>query len=135
MLYRCTFPTSFLVSAALAWVSLNCVSGRHTAHLDEQTTAQSRHQTETTPAGSVPETVKGFMQTRPGGPMEEVEVRVHEVPVDLPLIDADKAPLHDDDLVLGVADNEHQVAYPIRYLAMSEVVDGYVGETPVAATW
>jgi hypothetical protein len=91
-LYRSTVRTSFLVSVAIASLNLNCASGKHAGQLDDKATEDHWQQTETTPAGSVPETVKGFMQAKPGGPMEEVEVRVHEVPVDLPLVDAEKAP-------------------------------------------
>ncbi len=80
-------------------------------------------------------TVRGRMQARPGGPMEDVEVAVHEVPTDLPTVPAEEAPLEDDDLVLGVVVDAQAVAFPIRYLAMFEVVDSRVGETPVAPTW
>ncbi|RMF59614.1 MAG: DUF3179 domain-containing protein [Calditrichaeota bacterium] len=82
-----------------------------------------------------PKKVKGYMQARPGGPMEEVEVGVHEVPVDLPMVSADQAPLQEDDLVLGVVRDGQAVAFPIRFLAMFEVVDSRVGKTPVAPTW
>lgn len=86
-------------------------------------------------APAPPKTVKGLMQARPGGPLEEVEVAVHEVPVDLPSVPADKAQLDDDELVLGVVVDTQAIAYPIRYLAMFEVVDHRVGDTPLAPTW
>ncbi len=89
---------------------------------------------------SVPEkeplkTVKGMMQARPGGPLEEVEVTVHEVPVDPPAVPAAEAKLPDSDLVLGVFMEGEAMAYPVRYLANYEVLDGRVGKTPVAPTW
>lgn len=86
-------------------------------------------------APAVPKTVKGKMQVRPGGPMEEVEVPVHPVPVDPPSVLASEAALGDDELVLGVALGSQAVAYPIRYLALYEVLDDRVGETPIAPTW
>jgi hypothetical protein len=79
--------------------------------------------------------VSGVMQARPGGPMEQVEVGVWEVPTDLPSVAASEAPLKDDDLVLGVVVEGQAMAYPIRYLALYEVVDHRVGETPLAPTW
>lgn len=82
-----------------------------------------------------PKTVTGQMQAHPGGLVEEVEVKVHAVPVDLPLLAADLAPIRDDDLVLGIVADGEAVAYPIRYLAMYEVVDSKVGKTPLAPTW
>lgn len=82
-----------------------------------------------------PKTVHGMMQAHPGGPLEEVEVAVHEVPVDLPSVAAKDAPLQDDDLVLGVVVSGVPMAYPIRYLSLYEVIDDRVGETPVAPTW
>jgi hypothetical protein len=75
------------------------------------------------------------MQARPGGPVERVEVGVWEVPTDLPSVPAREARLKDDDLVLGVVVDGQAMAYPIRYLALFEVVDDRVGETPLAPTW
>lgn len=87
------------------------------------------------PAPRPARTVKGLMQVRPGGPLEEAEVGVHEVPVDLPTVSAAQAPLQDDELVLGVVVGDRAVAYPIRYLALFEVVDHRLGDTPLAPTW
>lgn len=75
------------------------------------------------------------MQAHPGGPLEEVEVAVHQVPVDIPSVEANQASLSADDLILGVEINGQAMAYPIRYLAMYEIVDDRVGETPLAPTW
>lgn len=79
--------------------------------------------------------VRGKMQERPGGPEKDVEVAVHRVPVDLPTVSAAQANLKDDDLVLGVEIDGKPVAYPVRYIAMYEVLDDHVGSTPIAATW
>jgi len=80
-------------------------------------------------------TVRGVMQSRPGAPAEDVEVKVHSVPVDPPSVPASEAELPDDDLVLGVVVEGKAMAYPVRYLAASEVVDDRVGTTPLAPTW
>lgn len=82
-----------------------------------------------------PKTVRGMMQAHPGGPLEEVEVAVHEVPVNLPSVPAKDVSLQDDDLVLGIVVSGMPMAYPIRYIALYEVIDDRVGETPVAPTW
>lgn len=82
-----------------------------------------------------PISVKGIMQKYPGGPLEEVEVTVHEVPVDPLSVAASEISLNDDDLVLGVEINGQAMAYPIRYLALFEIVDDRVGDTPLAPTW
>jgi len=79
--------------------------------------------------------VTGTMQTRPGGALEEAEVKVHEVPVDLPMVAAAAAPLEDSDLVLGVVVEGEPVAFPIRFLAMYEIVNQRIGETPLAPSW
>ncbi len=80
-------------------------------------------------------TVRATVQTQPGGPVEEVEMGVHEAPLDLPLVSVAEAGLEDDDLVLGVVLDGQATAYPIRYLALSEVINGTAGKTAVAPTW
>lgn len=80
-------------------------------------------------------TVRGVMQPRPGAPEEDVEVEVHPVPVDPPSVAAAEATLPDDDLVLGVVIDGQPMAYPIRYLALSEIVDDRVADTPLAPSW
>lgn len=82
-----------------------------------------------------PKSVKGLMQAHPGGPLEEVEVAVHQVPMDILSAEVNQATLNDDDLVLGVEMNGQAMAYPIRYLAMYEIVDDRVADTPLAPTW
>lgn len=79
--------------------------------------------------------VKAFVQPRPGAPMQETQMRVHRAPDNLPIVDASEVKLDDDDLVLGVVLDGKAVAYPIRYLAMFEVTNSQVGNTPVAPTW
>ena len=71
----------------------------------------------------------------PGNSTEEVSMRVHEVPVDPPSLEADQARMKGKDLVLGVVVDGKAMAYPIRYLAMHEVVDSQVGGSPLALTW
>lgn len=80
-------------------------------------------------------TVHANVQTRPGGPRVETDMAVHEVPVDLPVLPADRAPLEDEDLVLGVVRDGQPKAFPVRFLSMFEVIDDAVGKTPVAPTW
>lgn len=80
-------------------------------------------------------TVVGLMQARPGGPLAEVEVEVHAAPTNLPSVDAKDAGLTDDDLVIGIVVDGQPMAYPIRFIAMYEVIDDRVGGTPVAPTW
>lgn len=80
-------------------------------------------------------TVHAVVQARPGGPVEEIEMGVHEVPVDPPSVSADEAPLGDSDLVLGLVIEGQPIAYPIRYLSAVEVLNDRVGETSLAPTW
>lgn len=79
--------------------------------------------------------VRGVMQPRPGAPAEDVEVKVHPVPVDPPSVPASEAKLPDGDLVIGVVVDGKAMAYPVRYLALHEVVDDRVESTPLAPTW
>jgi len=94
------------------------------------------------PAGAVPlsaqeqeRTVRARVQAHPGGPIEDVEMRVHEVPVDPETVSADEVDLEDNELVLGLVIEGQPIAYPIRYLAMFEVINDRVGDTPLAPTW
>ena len=80
-------------------------------------------------------TVRARVQAHPGGPIEDVEMSVHEVPVDPKSVSAQEARLEDDELVLGLVVEGQPIAYPIRYLSMFEVVNDRVGDTPVAPTW
>jgi hypothetical protein len=80
-------------------------------------------------------TIHGTLQARPGGPVEEVEVKIHNVPVDLPSVTPAQSNLSDDDLVVGIVVEGQPMAYPVRYLAQHEVVDHRVGSLPVAPTW
>jgi len=80
-------------------------------------------------------TVKAYVQMRPGGERQEAEMPVFESPVDLPIVAATEAELEDDDLVLGVVSDGKAMAWPIRYLAIYEVVNSKAGKKPVAPTW
>jgi hypothetical protein len=79
--------------------------------------------------------VRARVQAHPGGPIEDVEMSVHEVPVDPKTVSTDEANLEDDELVLGLVIEGQPIAYPIRYLAMFEVINDRVGDTPLAPTW
>jgi hypothetical protein len=80
-------------------------------------------------------TVRARVQAHPGGPIEDVEMRVRDVPVDPESVLAEEADLEDGELVLGLVIEGRPMAYPIRYLAMFEVVNDRVGDTPLAPTW
>jgi len=82
-----------------------------------------------------PHTVRALVQPRPGSAPKLVDMRVQPVPVDPPLVSADKAQLADDELVLGMADKGQAVAWPIRYLSLFEVLNSRAGKIPVAPTW
>ena len=79
--------------------------------------------------------VRARVQAHPGGPVEDIEMSVHEVPVDPKTVSADEAQLEDGELVLGLVIEGQPIAYPIRYLAMFEVINDRVGDTPLAPTW
>ncbi len=79
--------------------------------------------------------VKAYVQMHPGGEREEAEMPVFESPVDLPIVAASEADLADDDLVMGMVRDGEAMAWPIRYLAMYEVVNSSAGDLPVAPTW
>ncbi len=80
-------------------------------------------------------TVKAYVQMHPGGEREEAEMPVFESPVDPPIVAAAEADLDDSDLVMGMVKDGKAMAWPIRYLAMNEVVNSNIGDTPVAPTW
>ena len=81
-------------------------------------------------------TVRARVQAHPGGPVvEDIEMGVHEVPVDPKTVAAGEAQLEDGELVLGLVIEDQPIAYPIRYLSMFEVINDRVGDTPLAPTW
>jgi len=75
------------------------------------------------------------VQPRPGAPVEDVDMKVHPSPVDLRSVSADEATLDEDELVLGIVADGQAMAYPIRYLAMYEIVNDLVGDAAVAPSW
>ncbi len=79
--------------------------------------------------------VRATVQRSPGAAHEEMDMKVFPAPVDLPTRAADEVDLDDDELVLGVVIEGQAVAYPVRYLALSEVVNDWVGDTPIAPSW
>ena len=79
--------------------------------------------------------VKAYVQMRPGGERQEAEMPVYESPVDLPIVEAADSGLADDELVMGMVKDGKAMAWPIRYLAMYEVVNSSIGDLPVAPTW
>lgn len=79
--------------------------------------------------------IRALVQPRPGAEVEEVDMKVHPSPTELTSVGAADAPLTDEDLVLGVIVDGRAMAYPVRYLAMYEIVDDRVGETPIAPSW
>lgn len=94
-----------------------------------------KRQDATTKPEPKPRKVKAFVQPKPGAPREEIEMTVHPVPVDPPLVSAEDAEMDEEEIVLGVTLGIYDVAFPIRYLSMFEVVNSHVGKTPVAASW
>ncbi len=88
-----------------------------------------------TAAAGQQRTVRARVQPRPGAPAEEIEMGVHEVPVNPPSVPAAEAELADEELVLGVVVDGQAMAYPIRYLATVEVLNDKVGDASLAPTW
>lgn len=80
-------------------------------------------------------TVRAVVQPRPGAEPEEIDMRVHEAPVEPPSVEASEVELADDELVLGLVLDGQPIAYPVRYLATVEVLNDTVGETSIAPTW
>ncbi len=80
-------------------------------------------------------TISTRVQMTLGGPREEVEMPVFTVPVNPLRLPASEVDLPDNDLVLGIVAGGKAVAYPVRYLALSEVVDDQIGDLPIAPTW
>jgi len=79
--------------------------------------------------------VRATVQSRPGAEHEEMDMKVFPAPVDLPTRAAEEVDMDDDELVLGVVIDGEAVAYPVRYLALSEVANDWVGETAIAPSW
>ncbi len=82
-----------------------------------------------------PNTVRAVVQMEIGGQAREVDMEVHPVPVDPVSIPARNADLEEGEIVLGVVQDGVPMAYPIRFLALSEVLNDRVGEVSLAPTW
>ena len=80
-------------------------------------------------------TVTAVVQMEIGGQAREVEMGVHSVPVNPDSLSARDADLEDGEIVLGVVQDGKPMAYPIRYLALSEVLNDRVGQVSLAPTW
>ena len=50
-------------------------------------------------------------------------------------VDAIGSPLHEDELVMGVAINGEAKAYPVTVLRFREMVDDELGGLPILVTW
>jgi hypothetical protein len=72
--------------------------------------------------------IKVRVQPCPGAPVEDVDMKIHPSPTDLRAVSADEATLGDDELVLGIVADGRAMDYPIRYLAMYEIVNDHVGD-------
>lgn len=79
--------------------------------------------------------VRAKVQVRPGGPTVEAEMAVVPSPTDPASVPAAESRLPEEDLVLGVVLDGKARAYPIRFLALYEIVNDRVGNTPVAPSW
>ncbi len=70
-----------------------------------------------------------------GGHPREVEMPVHRAPVNPESLPAREADLKEREIVLGVVQDGQPMAYPIRYLALFEVLNDRVGQVSLAPTW
>ncbi len=80
-------------------------------------------------------TIRVRVQSHPGGEPETFDMKVHAVPTSIEAVRATEASLDENELVLGVVVDGQAMAYPIRYLAMYEIVNDRIGMTPVAPSW
>ena len=86
-------------------------------------------------SGADSKKIRVRMPPRPGARPKAITVPIHEVPVNPPFVLADGAGLKDRELVLGLVVDGQPVAYPVRYLAVYEVVNDRVGNAALAPTW
>ena len=114
-----------LLLTSMPWMGVGVASGRW--ETDSRAGREDRIARQST--------VRARVQARPRGPLEEIEMQVHSVPVDPPSVAANESTLENNDLVLGVLIDDRAMAYPIRYLAEFEVVNDRLGETPLTPTW
>ena len=80
-------------------------------------------------------TVRAVVQMEVGGQPREVDMGVYAVPVDPESLPPGEADLEDREIILGVVQDNHPMAYPIRYLALPEVLNDRIGQVSLAPTW
>jgi len=124
-------PGREAVAGAIEGESAGVVEGEAAEVMEGEAAAAAT----TAPLGETPSHVRATVQRRPGGPHEEMDMAVHAAPTDLATLAADEVDLDGDELVLGVVVEGQPVAYPVRYLALSEVVNDRVAETSIAPSW
>ena len=86
-------------------------------------------------SGSDSKKIRVRMPPRPGARPFATTVPIHEVPGNPPSVSAEEAKLKATELVLGLVVAGQPMAYPVRYLAMFELVHDRVGQTLFAPTW
>ena len=79
--------------------------------------------------------VEVFAQRNAGWPPAMISMTVHPAPVSPPSVPSDQVRLNDDELVIGIVIDQKPMAYPIRFMAMVEVVNDVVEGVPIATTW
>lgn len=91
-------------------------------------------------SGADSKKIRVRMPPRPGARAKATTLPIHQVPVNPPSVSAQEAglkgaELKDRELVLGLVVDGQPMAYPVRYLAIYELVDDRVGDTALAPTW
>ncbi len=81
------------------------------------------------------DSVEVFAQPNPGRPPSMINMTVHPAPVSPPSVSSNQVRLADNELVIGIVIDQKPMAYPIRYMAMVEVVNDVVEGVPIATTW
>ena len=79
--------------------------------------------------------VEVFAQPNPGQPPAMINMSVHPAPVSPPSVTSDRVRLTDNELVIGIVIDQKPMAYPVRFMAMVEVVNDVVEGVPIATTW
>ena len=81
------------------------------------------------------DSVEVFAQPNPGQPSTMIDMSVYPAPVSPPSVRSDQVRLTDDELVIGIVIDQKPMAYPVRFMAMVEVVNDVVEGVPIAPTW